>query len=87
MKQWIIEMPEGWKGDKDCVMCGAYRHICQSRFKAALECPYANAKEAVEVKNHLNEYGKGNYNDSFWFDPKGKPVKLFAVKEDRNNGK
>ena len=79
----IIEVPDGWKAD--CSVCDEYIMAdCMGMAVKDFKCPLANAKEAVEVKNHLNEYGKGNYNDSFWFDPKGKPVKLFAVKGDKN---
>ena len=84
MKQWIIEMPEDWKGDKDCVMCGAYRHICQSRFKDAFECPYANAKEAVEVKLDVdNELGLSVIDKKGIFHFEGQD-KYYAVKEDSN---
>ena len=50
MSKWVIEMPESWRPGA-CESCGRFRHFCRDRFKVAGECPYANAKKAVEVKS------------------------------------
>ena len=73
--KYLIDMPDDWiKGN--CNGCPNHHEaIC---FDDRDPCPLANAVKAVEVKDHLDDYGL-NEDNTGWFDIKGKPVKLYAV--------
>ena len=79
---WIVMMPDNWNPE-DCTTCGNYRHFCRERFRDDMECPYANAKKAVEASNEQIEIA--GYMMSVTPGPiiDGKPVTLYAVEDEK----
>lgn len=80
MAKYIIEMPEGWDIEDPCFCCPIKpcRDITDDLNP---NCPLANAKKAVEITtDHMETYeGKDTGEQTI----NGKPVKLFAVEEEK----
>ena len=72
----IVEVPDIWTRNR-CAYCPLHKTCSASIVGSKLDCPLANAKEAVEVVywDLDNCAGKSKL--------KGNSVRLYAVKEDK----
>ena len=79
MSKYIVEMPEGWEYSDDCSGCPFQNGNCKISGRM---CPLAKAKEVVEVGTELTYYNRSHSNGRV-YEINGKPVKLYAAKEDK----
>ena len=82
---WIVMMPEGWEANDPCFDC-PIKQCRDITYEPNSNCPLANAKKAVEVKEQPTVWEKHHLEGNEWAhgaELNGKPVTLYAVEAEK----